>query len=120
MAATSLYTIRLSIADGSAPPSICAELIWEHVRMAYLIERRAQILYISASLVNDKGKRRKIVIESRPEFAIVTLQGMKEKYPISWEQVFEEARRRHAENLRIEAKPEAEMPHRTKRKRPRG
>ena len=87
--------------------------------MAYLIERRAQILYISASLVNDKGKRRKIVIESRPEFAIVTLQGMKEKYPISWEQVFEAARRRHAENLRIEAKPEVEVPDRTKRKRPR-
>ena len=47
--------------------------------MAYLIERRAQILYISASLVKDKGKRRKVVIESRPEFAIVTLQGMKEQ-----------------------------------------
>ena len=88
--------------------------------MAFLIEHKAQVLYITASSITVNGKRRKIVIESRPEFAIVTLQGMKEKYPISWEQVFEAARRRHAENLRIEAKPEAEMPHRTKRKRTRG
>ncbi len=72
--------------------------------MAYLIERRAQVLFITASLVKENGKRRKIVIESRPEYAVVTLQGMKEKFPISWEQLFEAAQRRHAENLRIEAK----------------
>ncbi len=86
--------------------------------MSYLIERRAQVLFVTASLVNEKGKRRKIVIESRPEFAIITLQGLKEQYPVSWEQLFEAARRRHAENLRLEAK--AAMPHRTKGKRPRG
>ena len=73
--------------------------------MAYLIERRAQILYISASLVKDKGKRRKIVIESRPEYAVITLQGLKEEYPISWEHLFEAARRHHAANLRAEAEP---------------
>ena len=71
--------------------------------MAYLIERKAQILYISASLVKDKGKRRKIVIESRPEYAVITLQGLKEEYPISWEHLFEAARRHHAANLRVEA-----------------
>jgi len=71
--------------------------------MAYLIERRAQILYISASSVKDKGKRRKIVIESRPEYAVITLQGLKEEYPISWEHLFEAARQHHAANLRVEA-----------------
>ena len=68
--------------------------------MAYLIERKAQVLYITASLVKDKGKRRKIVIESRPEYAVITLQGLKEQFPISWEHLFEAARRHHAEKLR--------------------
>ena len=72
--------------------------------MAHLIERRAQVLYISASSVTNEGKRRKIVIESRPEYAILTLQGVKEQYPISWEHLFEAARRHYAKNLRIEAK----------------
>ena len=77
--------------------------------MAYLIERRAQILYISASLVKDKGKRRKIVIESRPEFAIVRLLGAKGQFPIAWEMIYEAAMRHHAANLRLEA--EAEKSH---------
>jgi hypothetical protein len=64
--------------------------------MAYLIERKAQVLYITASLVKDKGKRRKIVIESRPEYAVITLQGLKEEFPISWEHLFEAARRQPA------------------------
>lgn len=72
--------------------------------MAHLIERRTQVLYISASSVTSEGKRRKIVIESRPEYAILTLQGVKEQYPISWEHLFEAARRHYAKNLRIEAK----------------
>jgi len=53
--------------------------------MAYLIERKEQVLYITESLVNHKGKRRKIVIESRPEYAAIQLQGLKEKSPVSWE-----------------------------------
>ena len=72
--------------------------------MAHLIEHRAQVLYISASSITNEGKPRKIVIESRPEYAVLTLQGVKEQYPISWEHLFEAARRHHAENLRIEAK----------------
>lgn len=86
--------------------------------MTYLIEHKAQSLYISASSVNSDGKRRKIVIESRPEFAIITLQGVKEQYPISWEQLFEAARRHHAENLRVEAKAEANKQRQSPKKRP--
>jgi hypothetical protein len=85
--------------------------------MAYLIERKAQVLYITASLVKDKGKRRKIVIESRPEYAVITLQGLKEEFPISWEHLFEAARRHHAENLRVEGKAEADATGRKKGKR---
>lgn len=71
--------------------------------MAYLIERRAQVLYITASLITEKGKRRKIVVEPRPEYAVITLQGLKEKYPISWEMIFQAALWNHENNLRIEA-----------------
>ena len=72
--------------------------------MAYLIERRAQVLFVTASLVNEKGRSHNIVIESRPEYAVITLQGLKEQYPICWEAIFETARRRHSANLRLEAK----------------
>ncbi len=85
--------------------------------MAYLIERRAQVLYITASLMNDKGKRRKIVIESRPEYAVISLQGLKEQYPISWELIFEAAKRHHATNLRIEAEANGTSSARGKRLR---
>ena len=34
--------------------------------MAYLIERTGQVIYVTASQVEVKRKRRKIVIESRP------------------------------------------------------
>ena len=72
--------------------------------MAFLIEHKAQVLYIAASSITENGKKHKIVIESRPEYAVLTLQGVKEQYPISWEHLFEAARRHHAKNLRIEAK----------------
>ena len=85
--------------------------------MAYLIEPKVQVLYITASLVKDKGKRRKIVIESRPEYAVITLQGLKEQFPISWEHLFEAARKHNTENLRVEAKAEADATSKEKGKR---
>ena len=56
--------------------------------MAFLIEHKAQVLYIAASSIMENGEKRKIVIESRPEYAVISLQGQKEKYPISWEHLF--------------------------------
>ena len=88
--------------------------------MAFLIEHKAQVLYITASSISVNGKKRKIVIESRPEYAVITLQGLKEEFPISWEHLFEAARRQHAENLRVEAKAEADATSREKGKRLRG
>lgn len=76
--------------------------------MAYLVERKAQTLYVTASSVSDNGKKRRIVVESRPEFAIVTLAGATGEFPIFWEAIYEAAVRHHAENLRLEA--EAEKP----------
>ena len=86
--------------------------------MAYLIERKAQTLYVTASSVSENGKKRKIVIESRPEFAIVRLAGARGEFPIAWKTIYEAAMRHHAENLRLEA--EAEKTRKARNKKPTG
>ena len=84
--------------------------------MAYLIERKAQTLYVTASSVSENGKKRKIVVESRPEFAIVRLAGARGEFPIAWKMIYEAAMRHHAENLRLEG--EAERPHSRRKRKP--
>ena len=79
--------------------------------MGCLLERKAQIIFVSASSVNESGKRRKIVIESRPEFAIVRLNGSKKRFPIAWEMIYEIAKRNHAKNIRLEAGPGKQYKH---------
>jgi hypothetical protein len=71
--------------------------------MGCLIDRKVQIIFVTASSVKDNGKKRKIVIESRPEFAIVRLTGATGEFPISWEMIYEAAMRHHAKNLQLEA-----------------
>jgi hypothetical protein len=53
--------------------------------------------------VNANGKSREIVIETRPEFAIVQLNGTKEQYPLPWEKIYKVALEHHEKNLRLEA-----------------
>jgi hypothetical protein len=84
--------------------------------MAYLIERKAQSLYVTASSVSENGKKRKIVVESRPEFAIVRLAGARGEFPISWKMIYEAAMRHHAENLRLEAEAEKTRKARNKKR----
>lgn len=84
--------------------------------MAYLIDPRAQVLFVSASLISNDGKQRKIVIECRPEYAIISLQGKKEQFPISWQHIYEAALEHEAKNQRIEAK--ADKRHKSPEKRP--
>ncbi|MGA3372529.1 MAG: hypothetical protein ABSC48_12290 [Terracidiphilus sp.] len=83
--------------------------------MGCLIEHKAQVIFVSASSVNENGKKRRIVIESRPEFAIVRLLGARGQFSIVWEVIYEAAMRRHEENLRLEA--EAEKPRRVRNKK---
>jgi hypothetical protein len=71
--------------------------------MGCLIERKAQIIFVTASSVQENSKKRRVVIESRPEFAVVKLQGSRERFSIAWELIYDIAKRRHAENLRLEA-----------------
>lgn len=74
--------------------------------MGCLLERKAQVIFITAASVKENGKKQKVVIESRPEFAIVRLDGSRERFPIAWENIYEIAKKRHSENLRLEARAE--------------
>ena len=84
--------------------------------MAYLIEHKTQVIYVTASSVNQNGKKLKIVVESRPEFAIVRLAGARGEFPIAWKMIYEVAMRHYAENLRLEGN--AERPHSRRKKKP--
>jgi hypothetical protein len=74
--------------------------------MGCLLERKAQIIFVSASSVEENGKKRRVVIESRPEFAIVQLNGSRKRFPIAWEMIYDIAKRHHENNLRLEARAE--------------
>ena len=44
--------------------------------MAYLIERKSQTIFVTATSIIAKGKPREMIVESRPEYAVVQLAGM--------------------------------------------
>lgn len=70
--------------------------------MAYLIERKSQTIFVTATSIVAKGKPRAMIVESRPEYAVVQLSGMPERFPVPWEEVYKAAKRRHVANLRME------------------
>jgi hypothetical protein len=72
--------------------------------MAYLIERKSQTIFVTATSIIAKGKPREMIVESRPEYAVVQLSGMPEKFPVPWEEVYAAAKKRHQANLRLEAR----------------
>jgi hypothetical protein len=71
--------------------------------MGCLLERKAQIIFVTASSIKEDGKNKKVVVESRPTFAIVRLEGSRERFPIAWEAIYAIAKQQHAENLRRES-----------------
>lgn len=72
--------------------------------MGVLLERKAQVIFVTASSVKENGKAREVIVESRPQYAVVQLNGSREKYSVAWEMIYKLAKKRHAENLRIEAR----------------
>ena len=68
--------------------------------MGVLLERKTQVIFVTASSVEQNGKTREVIVESRPLYAVVQLNGSKEKYPVAWEMIYKLAKDRHAENLR--------------------
>ncbi len=59
--------------------------------MAYLIERKSQTIFVTATSIISNGKPREMIVESRPEYAVVQLSGVHEKFPVPWEEVYEAA-----------------------------
>ena len=49
--------------------------------MAYLIERKSQTIFVTATSIIAKGKPREMIVESRPEYAVVQLSGMPGEIP---------------------------------------
>ena len=84
--------------------------------MGVLLERKTQVIFVTASSVKQNGKAREVIVESRPQYAVVQLNGSEEKYPVAWEAIYELAKKRHAENLRLEAQAQR-LAGRTRRKK---
>ena len=78
--------------------------------MAYLIERKSQTIFVTATSIIAKGKPREMIVESRPEYAVVQLVGVHEKFPVPWEEIYAAAKRRHEANLRLEARVRGSEP----------
>jgi hypothetical protein len=70
--------------------------------MAYLIERKSQTIFVTATSIIAKGKPREMIVESRPEYAVVRLAGLPEGLPVPWEEVYATAKKRHDSNLQLE------------------
>jgi hypothetical protein len=70
--------------------------------MAYLIERKSRTIFFTGTSIIARGKPREMVIESRPEYAVVQLSGLSEKLLVPWEEVYAAAKKRHEANLRLE------------------
>jgi hypothetical protein len=81
-----------------------------------LLALRTRMIFVTASLVRKSGKAREVVVESRPQYAVIQLKGSREKYSIAWEAVYELARRQHDRNLRLEAKAVESLPKTLRRK----
>jgi hypothetical protein len=77
--------------------------------MGVLLERKTQVIFVTASSVEQDGKAREVIVESRPLYAVVQLSGSKEKYPVAWEMIYKLAKERHAENLRLEAQSQSKL-----------
>jgi hypothetical protein len=74
--------------------------------MGCLLERKAQIIFVTASSVEQNGKNRKVVVESRPTFAIVRLDGSRERFSIAWEAIYDIAKQLRVKSLRQEDEAE--------------
>jgi len=83
--------------------------------MGVLLERKSQVIFVTASSVKENGKAREVIVEGRPQYAVVQLNGSKEKYSVAWEMIYKLAKKRHAENLRMEARSTG-LPKRSRRK----
>src|SRR5215831_10739889 len=65
--------------------------------------RRARVTYLTESHASDGTTKRAIIVESRPQYAVLQLEGTNIRYSIAWERIFALAETNHQRNLRLEA-----------------
>jgi hypothetical protein len=65
--------------------------------------RRARITYLTESQASDGTTKRAIIVESRPQYAVLQLEGTNIRYSVAWERIFALAETNHERSLRLEA-----------------
>jgi len=71
--------------------------------MFFSPDRRARVTYLTESHASDGTTKRAIVVESRPLYAVLQLEGTNIRYSVAWEHIFALAESNHERNLRLEA-----------------
>jgi hypothetical protein len=72
--------------------------------MGYLPDRKTRTIFVTGSTLHKNGKTRAVILETMPEYAILRLDGDKERFSIAWEAVYEMAVKRDVDCLREEEK----------------
>jgi hypothetical protein len=72
--------------------------------MGYLRDPKTATIFVTASPILRNGRYRKIIVEIRPEFAILKLHGVKARCSLAWETIFEMAVKQDAVNRRLEGR----------------
>jgi hypothetical protein len=72
--------------------------------MGYLPDRKTRTIFVTGSTVGKNGRPRTIIVESKPEYAIVQLDGDKDRFSIAWEMIYDMAMKHHAACLAAEQK----------------
>ena len=71
--------------------------------MIFSPERRARLTYLTESQASDGTTKRAIIVETRPQYAVLQLEGTDIRYGVTWERIFALAETNHERNLRFEA-----------------
>ena len=65
--------------------------------------RHARVTYLTESQASEGTTKRAIIVECRPQYAVLQLEGTKIRYSVAWERIFALAETNHERNLRLEA-----------------
>jgi hypothetical protein len=56
--------------------------------MTRLTARKTKLTFESADLVREQGRFREVVVEARPEYAILRLKGLRTGYSVPWSAIW--------------------------------
>ncbi len=72
--------------------------------MGRLSQRKTRLTVITNATARYRSRERDVVVEIKPETAVLRLLGTRTKYEVSWRGIFDYAARVTAERLRAEKK----------------